>query len=109
MEVSVREEPQGLVVAVTGRLDGLTVPEFDRQAAAWVKPGKLLVLDLAQLNYISSAGLRSVLMLSKQMKTSGGRLALCGVTGFIQEVITLSGFHTFLPIHADAASALKST
>ena len=109
MEVSVREEQQALIVTVTGRLDGLTAPDFDRQAAAWVKPGRLLVLDLAQLSYVSSAGLRSILILSKQAKAAGGRLALCRLAGFIQEVITLSGFNTFLPIYADAASALKST
>jgi anti-anti-sigma factor len=109
VDITVREEQKALIVTVTGRLDGLTTPDFDRQVAAWVKPGQLVVLDFAQLNYISSAGLRSILTLGKQLKTAGGRLALCSLTGFIQEVIELSGFNAFLPVYPDVASALKST
>jgi anti-anti-sigma factor len=109
VEITVREERKALVVTVTGRMDGLTAPDFDRQAATWVKPGRLVVLDFAQLNYVSSAGLRSILMLSKQLKAVGGSLTLCSLAGFIQEVIELSGFNAFLPVYPDVASALKST
>ncbi|MCY3020895.1 MAG: STAS domain-containing protein [Planctomycetota bacterium] len=108
MEITVRNEQQALVVAVVGRLDGMTTPEFDRQSSAWVKPGQRLVLDLSQLNYISSAGLRSILALGKQMKAAGGALGLSGLSGLVEEVISLSGFNTILPIYSDVASALKS-
>ena len=107
MDISLREEEQALIVTVAGRLDGLTAPDFDRQAATWVRPNRLVVLDLSQLNYISSAGLRSVLTLGKQLKAGKGRLALCSLSGFIKEVIELSGFNAFLPVYPDAASALK--
>jgi anti-anti-sigma regulatory factor len=48
-------------------------------------------------------------MLGKQTKASGGRLALCNLAGFIQEVIEMSGLNAFLPVFPDTASALKST
>lgn len=107
MNISLREEKQALVVTIAGRLDSPAAPDFDRQAAVWIKPGRLVILDLSQLTYISSAGLRSILSIGKQLKTAGGRLALCGLSGFTKEVIELSGFNAFLPVYPDAASALE--
>lgn len=90
---------ESAVVAVSGRLDAMTAPEFERGCADY-SAGRL-VLDLSDLEYISSAGLRSILTLAKRLKASGGTLALCGLNGLVQEVFTVSGFDNFLPVFAD--------
>jgi len=96
-----------LVLVISGRMDTLTAREFDAEADKWIKAGeKRLVLDLAQLAYISSAGLRSILAAAKQLKAVGGDLAFCGLSGLVAEVFTVSGFAKLLPVFATREEAL---
>ena len=87
------------VVKVSGRLDATTAPEFEKRMTEWIAGGsRKVALDLSVLEYISSAGLRGILGTTKRLKAENGKLVLCGPTGVVQEVITLSGFGSFLPI-----------
>lgn len=109
MEVNVREESGCSVAAVKDRLDTMTVWDFEQKMAGLVEGGvKKLVLDLSGLEYISSAGLRSLLALSKKVKAAGGGMALCGLTGLPKEIFTVSGFDTVFPLHASVEEAAKS-
>ncbi|HEX6590924.1 MAG TPA: STAS domain-containing protein [Moraxellaceae bacterium] len=64
-------------VALKGELDTLTAPDCERELAAAVRPGMdMLVLDMKELSYISSAGLRVVFKAAKQAKAAGARFAL---------------------------------
>ena len=108
MEITARAEQDCTVVAVSGRLDTGTAADFDKQAAAWPGQGpKRLVLDLGQLDYISSAGLRSILALGKKARAAGGSLCLCCPRGVVAEVISLSGFDSFLAVHPSLETALQ--
>ncbi len=62
-------------------------------------------MDLEQLAYISSAGLRVVLMAAKRAKQSGGRLLLCGLSPAVRELFEISGFLKILEVCADRAAA----
>jgi anti-sigma B factor antagonist len=76
MTLAIRTEARGDIrkVLLTGRLDTNTAPELDGQLKEVVGPQTgTLVLDLAELEYISSAGLRSVFRAEKGMKEQGGR------------------------------------
>jgi hypothetical protein len=64
------------------------------------------VIQLNGLEYISSAGLRSILMVAKQVKARSGRLILTGLTDEVREVFHLSGFHTILRICDTKEAAL---
>lgn len=64
-------------VALKGELDTLTAPDCERELAAAIRPGmEMLVLDMKELDYISSAGLRIVFKAAKQTKAVGARFAL---------------------------------
>jgi anti-anti-sigma factor len=65
-----------------------------------------LLLDMVGLSYISSAGLRIVLQAAKQMKTKGGRLALCSLKEQIKEVFDISGFSGILDISSTPEEAM---
>jgi anti-anti-sigma factor len=90
------------VVELAGRLDNLTVTELDAKAAEWA--GKPLVLDLERLDYISSAGLRSILGLLKRMHG----LALAAPQAAVLEVLEISGFRALAPVFPDRAGAVAS-
>lgn len=95
-----------LVVLVAGRLDAVTASEFDAQCATWVADGTVKVIaDLSGLEYISSAGLRSILTSAKKLKGAQGELVFCGLSGMVEEVFTVSGFaamFTMFPTVDDA-------
>lgn len=108
MNIAIREEQGAWVLQVTGRMDAVSSTDFDKTCQAQLEKGaKKMVLDLTHLEYISSAGLRSMLSLAKRLKTGGGSLALCNLNGIVKEVVTVSGFDQILPIFANVADALK--
>ncbi len=85
---------------VAGRLDSVTSPELERSCEHWTGTGiRKLVLDFSELEYISSAGLRAVLLASKNMRLKGGEVALCGVVGVVRQVMDMSGFSASFPIY----------
>lgn len=94
------------VVELTGRLDSITAPEFDKKIVEL--PGSRIVLDLAKLEYISSAGLRSVLGALKRATAGGGKLALAAPIPSVVEVFEISGFITLVTVYPDRASAVAA-
>ena len=94
MEINTRKETNVRVVGLTGRMDAVTAPEFDRQFNAWLSEGEnAFIINFSALEYISSAGLRSILSASKQLKANGGKSLFTGLTGPVKEVFELSGFY----------------
>lgn len=88
-----------LIVELSGRLDADTASSLeDHCRLALQKSDQTLVLDLAHLEYLSSAGLRSILTLAKQFKSQGGTLALSHASGVVREVLEVSGFASIFPM-----------
>ena len=107
MDFSTTKNGDTYVVRVAGRLDAVTAPEFDAQCQAWLADGEVNVIaDLSDLEYISSAGLRSILTAAKQLKNAQGSLAFCGLSGMVEEVFQVSGFAAMFPMHATIDEAL---
>ncbi len=105
MQTTITEERGYLLIRVNGRLDSITSPYFEEDCLTKVDAGNVFaVLDLSELEYISSAGLRSILVLGKKAKSGGGNFYLCGLVGVVQEVISMAGFEGFFhafPTFAD--------
>ena len=94
------------IIRPQGRLDSTSSPALEKQALDVIDGGgRLLLLDFADLNYISSAGLRVALAVAKRMSGAGGKLALCSLNPQIAEVFEMSGVNTILDIHPSAESA----
>lgn len=97
------------VVAVGGRLDGTGAPELETHCRALILAGGIhLLLDFEGVDYISSAGLRSLLVIAKQIKAAGGGLVLCSLTAMVREVLEISGFDKILTVTADRTAALAT-
>jgi anti-anti-sigma factor len=109
MQAVTERQGDTLVIAPAGRLDSNSAPEFERELNGHVARGeRRVVLDLTQLDYISSAGLRVVLMLVKQLKAQNGRAVLCGMKPAIKEVFDISGFSKILQIVPSRGEALSA-
>jgi anti-anti-sigma factor len=107
MKFSTEKQGDVAILSAGGRLDAGGAPEFDAQGKTLLQGGaKRLLIDLAGVDYISSAGLRSLLVLAKATKASGSALALCCLTPAVKEVMTISGFDNILALAADRSAAM---
>lgn len=96
----------GVALRVSGRLDGATAPQLEKPLLAqFAGSSERVLLDLAGLDYVSSAGLRVFLMGAKRARQVGGRLVLCGLQPMVGEVFQMSGFGRILDIVATEADA----
>jgi len=99
MEVEGLKKDNAVVVKVKGRMDAVTAPDFEKQCAKWIDEGeKVFILDFKALEYISSAGLRSILSTGKKLKAQGGKLLFCNMNGMVKGVFDISGFASIFPI-----------
>ena len=109
MELTNRKEGNALVISVKGRMDAVTAPEFEKAVEGLMGDGEtVFVVDLENLDYISSAGLRSILALAKKLKGGGGSLHLAALQDTVREVFEISGFSSIIPISDTVEAACSS-
>lgn len=97
-----------IVADVRGRVDSGTAKAFEEKLLGLLAAdATTLVVDCTALDYISSAGLRVLLMAAKRARANKGRMALCGLKPHVREVFDVSGFSGIFAIHParDAAVA----
>ena len=91
----------------SGRLDANTSQQFESEMLAQLNESPQgMVMDFSNLSYVSSAGLRVVLLAAKKVKAAGGRFVLCGISPAILEVFRVSGFLSILTVAPDRDAAL---
>ncbi len=109
MEISSRKENNIPVVSVKGRIDAVTAPEFEKNMSEFISKGEFnLIINLSNLEYISSAGLRSILATAKKLKAEGGKILFAGLQGPVEEVFKISGFYSIFSIFDSETTALNN-
>jgi stage II sporulation protein AA (anti-sigma F factor antagonist) len=112
MEISEERSDDAMVMAPLGRLDSVTSTELEKRVVARIDAGdKRLVLDMAGVEYISSAGLRVLLMAAKRLKEPPAGLVLCGLGPSVRTVLELAGFlplFVVVPARQDALARLRA-
>ncbi|MDR2163104.1 MAG: STAS domain-containing protein [Clostridiales Family XIII bacterium] len=86
------------IIAIKGRLDTLTAPDLQPALISAVKAYKRVVLDCGELEYVSSAGLRVLLMAEKSAKAGKSDLIIKNVSSEIKEIFDMTGFSDILTI-----------
>jgi anti-anti-sigma factor len=108
METRTRKEKNATVVSVKGRMDAVSSPEFEKQLSELIGQGeKDFVIDLGELEYLSSAGLRVILVTVKHLKEKEGELFLCALKDMVKEVFEISGFGAIIPVYDSVESAIS--
>ena len=109
MKVETQWQDENLVVMTEGRVDGTNATEFqDALTGAIQDGGAGVVLDFENLSYISSAGLRVILMVAKDLRRQGTRFAACSLIAPVRDVFVISGFDKIIPIHDTQEAAIGS-
>ncbi|MDR0968637.1 MAG: STAS domain-containing protein [Holosporaceae bacterium] len=105
MEIKIAEEDGITVVTPVGRVDTSTSKAFEDGVMSAVASGKKLAIRFNEIDYMSSAGLRVVLMAGKKLTASGGALALIDMPEKIFSVFRISGFDKILKIFPNLAES----
>ncbi len=107
MRIKVRKEETALIISVAGRMDAVSAPEFERTCNEWIAENEhTLVIDFKDLDYLSSAGLRSLLVIGKKLNAENGSISLAALKDIIKDVFTISGFDSLFPIYETVEAAL---
>ena len=96
------------VVAVAGEIDGGSAPGLQAQILPLLQQNSALILDLGGVTYMSSAGLRVLLLLYRQAVARNGRVALAGVADTIKDTMAVTGFLKFFAVADTVAQALTT-
>ena len=108
MELKKTKEGEITLVTIAGRLDSTNYIGVEKRLTAIVdKDERILLLDCTDLEFISSAGLRTLLGILKKMTAVEGKFSLCSLSDKIKKVFEMSGFHKLFTIYGTRSEALK--
>ena len=100
-------EEDRVIVRILGKLDVVASKAFEARLLTHVDgPQRLVVVDFSGCDYVSSAGLRSILIGAKRARATNKELVLAGMNKVVRDVFRVSGFDRMLQVEPDVASAL---
>jgi len=109
MEFAQERAGDVLIVRMTGRLDSSTAQPAEENFAQMLGSGTArLAIDMSRLEYISSAGLRVLLVVAKKVQQAKGKMVLFGLVPNVREVFSVSGFDKIFTIQSDADAAIAA-
>lgn len=99
MEVTVNQETNKVCIKISGRLDTTTAPQFQEAIKPIMEGEKTdIEIDCSEMDYTSSLGLRSFLMLQKSANSKGGSMVMTGMQPKVREVFDITGFSSIIKI-----------
>jgi anti-anti-sigma factor len=109
MQTRLESTDKFAIIHVQGRIDSLTAIVFEENACGFIKEAQQdIILDFTEVVYISSAGLRSLLIIAKKCKETNIKIILCGMNESIADVIRITGFINLFVVSPNLISALYS-
>lgn len=109
LELQADQSEGVLIISVAGRIDGMNAQEFhenlDKEISGSDNP---VVLDLEKLSYISSAGLRSILLVAKTLQGRKTKFILCSLPDPIKEIFEIAGFDKIINVLESRSDAIAT-
>lgn len=109
MDILFLEEKGVSVVSISGRIDAVTSSELEKAIVSRIDGGSIkMLLDLQDVEYVSSAGLRVFLLVAKKLSVLKGKMVFCSLQKMIDDVFRASGFYSLFTIFNNRQEALSS-
>lgn len=109
MDLRTMREGANLIVDVEGRVDGTNATDFQAALERAVQPtDRAVIMDMAGLQFIASAGLRAILMAARSLRQQDAKLLGCSLSEKIREVFEISGFDRIVDIYGSREDALRA-
>lgn len=108
MQIIIAKKATAVIFSIKGHFNAAAAPEFERIFNQHLDAGdRHFVLNLAELTFVSSAGLCSILAAAKKIKEREGTFAVCALQGEALNVFEISGFAALFSLYPTEAAALK--
>ena len=110
MSIDITWERSGevLIAVISGRLDGSTADLCESALDSGISDDDHgLIIDFEKLTYISSAGLRVILMVARKFTGPGKKFAVCTLSDSVSEIVAISGFDKLIAVHDSRAAAIS--
>jgi len=108
MEIKQEKRNEIVIIGLVGRLDANTAGQLEKKLLPLIDEGeKQLIIDFSELDYISSAGLRLLLLAAKRLKSIKGKIVLCSMKEYIKEIFEIAGFTPIFTICENQDDAMK--
>ncbi len=109
MDISVGTKDNFKIIGITGRLDSITSSKLEGWVDEFLSSIEgNIIMDFSQLEYISSAGLRVILNISKKMKPHPYNFSICNAQDHVREVFEISGFDSIIPLYKSIDECMGS-
>lgn len=108
MDINIKTVEQVTVVEIIGDIDGKTAPEAQKQILPLIEPGGKILLNMSQVNFMSSAGLRMLLSTYRQVSSNNGRTVLAGLSEDLKDTMSLTGFLRFFTVYETVEEGLAA-
>ena len=107
MNITKDKKNDKTIIRLDGRLDAVTVPQVEDALNAEIE-GNHLLIDFGKVYYLSSAGMRLLLSLSKRMKSKNCQFIIFSLQDDVKEIIQMAGFESVITIYSDEQAALSA-
>lgn len=109
MELDIEQRDAVTIVRTTGDINAASCGRLEEQLTALIGQGhQRMVLDLGEVRYVSSAGLRVFLLVAKKLATAGGAFALSRATEPVRQVLEMTGFSSIINVQPELESAIQA-
>jgi anti-sigma B factor antagonist/stage II sporulation protein AA (anti-sigma F factor antagonist) len=107
-DLSVEQKGNVVILRIKGRLDAVSSPLAEKRIFEAINEGQnKLLLDMSGVSYLSSAGMRMLLSITKRLRAMSGKMAICSVATNVVDVLKMSGFDHALLLFKTEEDALK--
>jgi len=108
MELIERKTEKCMIIGIKGRLDTINYSILEKRLTELLDQNiDRILINCAQMDYVSSSGLRILLMALKRITMVKGKFVLCNLQENIREIFEISGFTTIFEIHPNEEDALR--
>jgi anti-sigma B factor antagonist len=98
MQIEIQTKDSVTVVTIEGSIDGKTAPEAQAKITPLLQPNSRVILDMSKVDYMSSAGLRTLLLVYRQSTGQSAKIVLVGISEEVKDVMTMTGFVKFFTL-----------
>lgn len=108
LDITLERDESVACARVGGRLDGDTATEFEENIVKGAHGASVMVVNMSGVVYLSSAGLRSLIVVANSCHKTGTRIGFSDLTAVVQKVFEVSGFYNLLAVYPTESSAREA-
>ncbi|MGK7945214.1 MAG: anti-sigma factor antagonist [Microcystaceae cyanobacterium] len=106
MDIKLQTQQDTIIAEISGEIDGKTSSLLQEKLIPLLTPQSKIILQMTEVSYLSSAGLRVLLMLYRQANTNSSQLVLVGLSEEVTDIMKITGFLKFFKISDTVENAI---